>query len=182
MATYSDKAQPFLDLIAAYVFNDRAFRDWLVQGTSSEQGYEGSTPLIEEQKRTRWVHKPTKQPFWANYWCGRDRDCTCRIEGSKGLESDAIFFLRNDAGRTLAIHVEFKHPNEAFSFGQPEAYPLRAECFAQTHSARRTLNAHEDWMTVLFCGDEALDDPRLKCFDRVITHVQAANKIVEWPQ
>ena len=76
------------------------------------------------------------QPFWANYCCGRDSRCTSRIEGSKGLESDAIFFFRNSSHRVLAVHVEFKHPNEPFGFGQPDAYPLRAACFTKTHLER----------------------------------------------
>jgi hypothetical protein len=114
--------------------------------------------------------------------CGRDNRCTCRIEGSKGLESDAIFFLRNSSDRVLAVHVEFKHKNEAFSFGQPEAYPLRAACFARTHHERQTLNAHHDWATVIFCGAESLRDQRLSCFQRVITHGEAARMIRAYPE
>jgi hypothetical protein len=141
----------------------------------------GSSVLIDEQRAVRWRRKPTKQPFWANYWCGRDSRCTCRINGSKGLESDAILFFRNSSDRFLAVHVEFKHSNEAFGFGQPEAYPLRAACFAKTHHARRTLNAHDDWTTVVFCGAESLSDQRLSHFQRVITHGEAARVIRAYP-
>jgi hypothetical protein len=121
--------------------------------------------------------KPTKQPFWANYWCGRDSRCTCRIEGSTGIESDAIFFFWNSSDRVLAVHVEFKHANEAFSLGQADAYPRRADCFVRTHHERPTLNAHHDWTTVIFCGAEALLDQRLSNFQRVITHGEAARMI-----
>jgi len=69
------------------------------------------------------------------------------------------------------VHVEFKHPNEPFGYGQPEAYPLRAACFA-----------NDDWTTVIFCGAEALSDQRLSCFDRVITHDEAARMIPAYPK
>ena len=93
------------------------------------------------------------------------------------LSSDAIFFFRNSSRRVLAVHVEFKHVNEAFSFGQPEAYPLRAACFAKTYHERPTLNAHDDWTTIIFCGAELLSDKRLSCFQRIITHREAAQVI-----
>ena len=181
MTAYSGKAQPYLDAIAQAVFASQEVRNWLIRGTPSEQSYAGADVLIEEQRGVRWASKPTKQPFWANYWCGKDSRCVCRIEGSKGLESDAIFFLRNGAERTLAVHVEFKHPFESFGYGQPEAYPLRAACFARTHRERATLNAHHDWATVLFCGAECLSDERLSHFQRVITHEEAARVIPGYP-
>jgi|GEM_PF-1347580 len=181
MPAYSGKAQPYLDAIAAGVFTSAAVRTWLLSGTQHEATYAGSNALVDEQRSARWKSKPTLQPFWANYWCGKDSACTCRIVGSKGLESDAIFFLRNAAGRTLAAHVEFKHSREKFGYGQPEAYPLRAACFAATHSSRKTLNPHEDWMTVIFCGPEAISDPRLAAFQRVITHEEARRILPGYP-
>jgi hypothetical protein len=172
MPAYSGKAQRYLDAIAASVFASQHVRDWLIRDTPVESNYIGSSVLFDEQRAVRWCKKPTRQPFWANYWCGRDSQCTCRIEGSKGLESDAIFFFRNSLNRVLAVHVEFKHPNEAFGFGQPEAYPLRAACFSKTHPERSTLNAHHDWTTVIFCGGGSLSDPRLSNFQRVITQLK----------
>jgi hypothetical protein len=93
MPAYSGKAQPYLDAIAASVFTSREVRNWLIKGTPAEANYVGSSVLTEEQRALRWRAKPTKQPFWANYWCGPDSRCSCRIDGSKGLESDAIFFF-----------------------------------------------------------------------------------------
>jgi hypothetical protein len=177
MVAYSGKAQPNLDAIARGVFSDPSIRDWIVEGTPFESAYRGAGILIDEQRAKRWHAKQTIQPFWANYWCGKDSRCTCRIEGSKGLESDAIFFFRNALDRVLAVHIEFKHTGERFGFGQPEAYPLRAACFAQTHSERKTLNAHHDWTTVLFCGADALSDTRLHHFQRVITHSEAGKRL-----
>src|SRR5580658_10099968 len=103
MPAYSGKAQPYLDAIARGVFASSQVRIWLIKGTSAEPEYNDSTVLIDEQRAVRWRTKPTKQPFWANYWCGRDSRCTCRIEGSKGLESDAIFFFRNASVHVLAV-------------------------------------------------------------------------------
>ncbi|WP_426435900.1 hypothetical protein [Bradyrhizobium genosp. P] len=171
-----------MDAIANGVFSSQKVRDWLIKGTSVEAEYVGSSALFEEQRNVRWQQRPTKQPFWANYWCGKDSRCTCRIDGSKGLESDAIFFLRNSSKKVLAVHVEFKHAGEAFGFGQPEAYLLRAECFARTYSARPTINPHSDWTTVIVCGEDALLDERTSCFQRIITHDQAAVVIPGYPQ
>jgi len=181
MVAYSPKAQPYLDAIADGIFGYPDIRDWILERTPHENTYRGADVLIDEQRLVRWHSKPTKQPFWANYWCGRDVRCTCRIEGSKSLESDAIFFLRNASSRVLAVHVEFKHTGESFGFGQPEAYPLRAACFAKTHAQRKSLNAHNDWTTVLFGGEEVLSDPRSSNFQRVITHFEARRRIPGYP-
>ncbi|WP_024879747.1 MULTISPECIES: hypothetical protein [unclassified Methylosinus] len=182
MAAYSEKAQPFLDAIADAVFNSITVRDWLIRGTRAQAHYAGAPVLIDEQRAVRWRKKPTIQPFWANYHCGKDDRCTCRIAGSRSLESDAIFFFRNTLGHTLALHVEYKHPNEPFRPGQPEGYPLRAACFTKTHSQRPSLNAHDDWIAILFCGDETLRDSRSRNFDRVITHSEARGMIPSYPR
>ncbi|MBR0792153.1 hypothetical protein JQ631_23970 [Bradyrhizobium manausense] len=181
MPAYSSKAQPYLHAIAEGIFSSEKIRDWLISGTPAEVEYTGADVLRDEQRRVRWQKKQTKQPFWANYFCGKDARCTCRIEGSKGLETDAIFFLRSRSRRVLAVHAEFKHVNEAFGYGQPEAYPLRAACFAKTYQSRPTINPHHDWTTVLFCGEDALSDERISCFQRVITHTEAALAISAYP-
>jgi hypothetical protein len=181
MVAYSGKAQPYLDAIAEGVFGSPHIRDWILETTPHEAAYRGADVLIEEQRAVRWHAKPTIQPFWANYWCGKDSRCTCRIEGSKGLESDAIFFFRNGFGRVLAVHVEFKHTGENFQCGQPEAYPLRGACFARTHAERSTLNAHNDWTTILFCGTDALSDSRIMNFHRRITHSEARKRLANYP-
>jgi hypothetical protein len=178
MSAYSEKAQPYLEAIAESVFASQEFRDWLIRGTAVEANYIGSNVLIDEQRAKRG---PTKQPFWANYHCGRDSRCTCRIEGSRALESDAIFFFRNSVGRVLAVHIEFKHSKEPFRPGQPAAYERRADCFLKTYDERRTLNAHHDWTTVLFCGPEARADSQVSHFQRVITHTEAAIMIPTYP-
>jgi hypothetical protein len=181
MPAYAEKAQPYLDAIADAVFNSQGVRDWLIKGTSAESTYAGSRVLIDEQRAVRWRQKATKQPYWANYFCGRDSRCTCRIAGGKGLESDAIFFFRNSSKQILAVHVEFKHPNERFTFGQPEAYPLRAACFVKTWRERPTLNAHDDWTTVIFCDVKSVSDYTRTYFQRVITHDETGQMIATYP-
>jgi len=191
MSGYSAKAQPYLNAIAESVFTSQEVRDWLIKGTPMEANYLGSDVLIAEQEAVRWAKRRTKQPCWANYFCGLDSRCTCRIEGSKSLESDAIFFFRNrqptkkhegDSSRVLAVHIEFKHPREPFKFGQPEGYPLRAACFVKTHQMRETLNEHHDWTTVIFCDAESVLDQRvLSNFQRRITHDEAAGLIGGYP-
>lgn len=182
MPAYSGKAQPYLNAIAESVFTSQHVRDWLIRGTSAEPNYTGSSALVDEQRAVRWRTRPTIQPFWANYWCGLDSRCTCRIPDSKGLESDAIFFFRNSLNRILAVHLEFKHSGERFGYGQPEAYPLRAACFAKTYQTRQTLNAHHDWTTVVFCGAETASDARLRNFERVIYHAEAISVIAGYPK
>lgn len=180
LPAYSSKAQPYLDAIAEGIFSSEKIRDWLIKRTPVETEYLGAQVLFDEQRKVRWRKKRTKQPFWANYFCGKDSRCTCRIEGSKSLESDAIFFLRSRSNRVLAVHVEFKHAYEAFNYGQPEAYPLRAGCFAKYPPP--TINLHNDWTTVLFCGDDTLLDERISSFQRVITHNEAATVISGYPR
>lgn len=182
MVAYSGKAQPYLDAFAAAFFEAAEFRDWVLSGTQAAAEYTGADVLHDEQRAVRWAKKPTKQPFWANYWCGKDSKCTCRVDGSKGLESDAIFFLRNDAGRVLAVHLEFKHRGESFGFGQAQSYPLRAACFARTHAERKTVNAHDDWVCIVLCGSDAKVDPQLKHFDRAIFHEDVRERYQAFPK
>jgi len=85
MAGYSAKAQPFLDAIAEEMFSSTEFRDWVLRGTPHEANYRGADILIDEQQKVREKNKKTEQPFWANYWCGKDTKCTCRIPDSKSL-------------------------------------------------------------------------------------------------
>jgi hypothetical protein len=44
MAAYSEKAQPYLDAIAASVFASQDVRDWMIAGTPAEVSMQG--PLL----------------------------------------------------------------------------------------------------------------------------------------
>jgi hypothetical protein len=187
MSDYSAKAQPYLNVIAANVFLSQVFRDWLIVGTPAEAIYQGSSVLVDEQRAVRWRRKPTKQPFWSNYHCGLDAACKCRIPESKALESDAIFYFQNVSGRTLALHIEFKHRSELLKYGQSEAYPLRAMCFQERVLYGHPYSiAHDDWALAIFCDEDSLNDPRVQKFQRKISHVEAAEMMkhlgyVSWP-
>lgn len=187
MAGYSSKAQPYLDAIADGVFSSQDFRDWLVAGTPAAASYTGSFALFEEQRDLRWRKRTTKQPFWANYHCGRDGECVCRIDGSVALESDAVFYLRNTHRRTLALHIEFKHRGEPLRYGQSEGYALRAECFrSHFHHSHPYSLPHDDWTTIIFCDEGFLVDQRVTHFQHAISHQAAASKMMEltkllWP-
>lgn len=50
MASYSSKAQPYLDAIAEGVFGSPDVRDWLIKGTPAETEYSGASVLIDEQR------------------------------------------------------------------------------------------------------------------------------------
>ncbi len=175
----SPKAQPYLDAIAAAVFASQQVRDWLVAGTSLAQAYAGAKSLHEEQQRLR---PGTKQPFYCNYWCGKDSDCTCRVEGSRSLETDAMFFLEAVSGRRLGVHVEFKHPGESLGFGQAEGYPLRAACWADSGRCPRRVVPHHDWLAAISCGDAEAHSGPVAPFDRRIGHGEARRVIPNYPE
>jgi hypothetical protein len=168
-ARYSSWAQPYLDAIAAGVFGQQAVRDGLVAGTAMAGRYHGAQ-----------LRRGTRKPFWANLFCGRDAACTCRVPGSRALESDALFVLKAASGQRLAVHVEFKHPQEAWQPGQAEGYPLRAACWANRARCPARVVPHDDWLCVAFCGDGQA--AALAAFDRVISHAEAAVLNPDWPQ
>ena len=171
---YSARAQPFLDAIDAAVFGSAAVRDWLIKGTRHAAAYHGAASLHAEQRAERGQ---PRQPFFCNCWCGRDSRCTCRLAGSRALETDALFIVANAAGRRLAIYIEFKHPGERFSPGQAEGYPLRAACWASGTYRPRSVPPQDDWLCVVFAGDAAVSSPESAAFDRRIGHGEAASAI-----
>ena len=175
-ASYSFRAQPFLDAIADAVFSRQTVRDWLVAETHHAQVYTGAVSLHEQQERLR---PGTKLPFYCTYFCGKDPRCTCRIEGSRSLETDAMFFLEAGSGRRLGVHVEFKHAGESLRPGQADGYRLRADCWV--HHCPRTVVPHDDWLTVIFCGDAETQEPAETPFDRRIGHLEARKMIPGYP-
>ena len=97
------------------------------------------------------------------------------------MEIDAMFFLRNSEGKSLAVHVEMKRDREPLSIGQAEAYRLRAACFRDQRRVRKTLPFHDHFITVLFCGI-GTDVPWVKrYFDRVILHTDAQTAFPGYP-
>ncbi|OKO74665.1 hypothetical protein AC629_34730 [Bradyrhizobium sp. NAS80.1] len=175
---YQIKAQPYLAAIAAGVKTLLTSRQFLLLGTEYEQLYASAEPFWEEQWQARGK---MRCPFWTNYWFEPCRSCDCRIEGSVPTEIDALFFLGNDVGNTLAVHVEFKRDHEALSLGQAEAYRPRARCFRDQRRPRKGILKHDHALTVLFCGagtDLIIVAPH---FDRVISHTEAKGAFPGYP-
>jgi len=97
------------------------------------------------------------------------------------MEIDAMFFLKNAEGKTLAIHIEMKRDREFLSIGQAEAYRPRAACYRDQRRMRKGLLAHDHFVTVLFCGI-GTDIPWIeRHFDRVILHESARDMFPDYP-
>ena len=178
MAGYSNRAQPYLDAIARAAFAEARVRDWLLAGTRHAAGYAGAASPHTAQNALR---PNTKQPFYSNYWCGRDSRCTCRPAGSKGLETDMMLFLEAGSGRRLGLHPEFKAVGEKASFGQAEAYRMRVACWSGGSYRPGSVMPHQDWACVIVCRRVEHPGAELAHFDRVIDHAEAAAMIPGWP-
>jgi hypothetical protein len=178
---YQLAAQPYLVAIARGVRDSTASRAFLLQGTEYEQAYVDPEPLWREQWKRRDPINSMSCPFWSNYWYEPCQSCDCRVDGSVSMEIDAMFFLRNAAGKTIAVHVEMKRDRELLSIGQAEAYRPRAACFRDQRRVRKTLLSHDHFVTVLFCG-VGTDVPLVEqYFDRVILHENARNVFPGYP-
>ena len=178
MSAYSARAQPYLDALAAAVFAEVHVRDWLVAGTAMEGPYRGAASLHGEQAARR---RPMRQPFYCNYWCGRDRRCTCRVAGARGLETDMMVFLQAPTGRRLGISIEMKAPGDRLKPGQAACYALRAACWCEGRTGYAAIVPHDDWLTAILCPDADLDGPDIAAFDRAIGHGEAARIVTGWP-
>ena len=182
MTSYSERAQPYLDAIAQAIFSQERVRNWILIGTRHEAAYANAKCLYGEQEACR---RKIKQPFYCNYWCSwceSDTNCGIRFDGSRPIETDMMTFPESDKGRRLAMHIEFKRDGEILGFDQAEAYPFRAECWATNRYRPRSVMAHQDWLTAIFCGDDAKDSLAAAPFDRRIGHSEARSIIESYPR
>lgn len=178
---YQLAAQPYLDAIARGVRDNPASRAFLLEGTEYAQAYADAEPLWKDQWEMRDPTDSMKGPFWSNYWYEPCPSCDCRIDKSVSMEIDALFFLRNSEGKSIAVHVEMKRDREPLSIGQAEAYRLRAACFRDQRRVRKTLPLHDHFIAVLFCGI-GTDVSRVeRYFDRVILHTGARTGFPGYP-
>jgi len=175
---YQPKAQPYLGAIARGVRDKAASRAFLLKGTDHAEAYAGAELLWREQWDKR---RSMKCPFWSNYWYEPCQSCDCRIVDSVSMEIDAMFFLRNAEGTTLAMHIEMKRDGESLSTGQAEAYRPRAACYRDQRRARKGVLPHHHFITVLFCGIGTDIPLAERYFDRVILHECARNIFPEYP-
>ncbi|HEY5338537.1 MAG TPA: hypothetical protein VIJ85_10055 [Rhizomicrobium sp.] len=178
---YQPRAQPYLGAIARGFKESANARAFLLGDTKFFETYARAVPLWQEQWQMRDPTNSMLCPFWSNYWYNPCKSCDCRIDKSVSMEIDAMFFLRNSAARTLAIHIEMKRDAELLSIGQAEAYRPRAKCYRDQRRVRKGLPPHDDFLTVLFCGRGADVSFVEQHFDRVIFHERARDVFPGYP-
>jgi hypothetical protein len=175
---YSELELRYARPIANGVLENDAFRSWLLAGTKLGDGICQSLPVGRVQAELR--SQTMKNPYWFNYWCGKDARCACRI--GTGIETDILIILDCPSGRRLGLHIEIKRPGEHLGNGQAESYSRRAECWATPSTRPITVLPHQDYLTMLVCGRELERDPRLRFFDKVIFHDKIADQILPYPE
>jgi hypothetical protein len=178
MAAYSELELRYARPVAEAVLADPAFRRWLLCQTPFERTYFDAVPIGDEQARLR--SRGLKNPYWFNYWCGKDRRCSCRV--GTGIETDILIILASPQARRLAIHIEVKRPGEKLGDGQAESYRRRAACWASVETRPRTVPPHDEFITVLLAGRSLADDPLISLFDKVVFHDEVAGLIRPFPE
>ena len=179
---YQPAAQPYLEAIARGVKGSALTRRFLLEGTEHATLYADAWPLWREQWQRRDPANAMKCPFWSNYWYEPCSSCDCRIDASVSMEIDALFFLRNSAGNTLAVHVEMKRDHEPLAIGQAEAYRPRAACYRDQRRERTAVLPHDHFVTVLFCGSGTDLSSAQKHYDIMILHDFARTAIAGYPR
>lgn len=179
MAAYSSYELGFARPIAESLLSDSEFLEWVLNGTRFSS--RGATP-VDAAQQLSLRNKGLKNPYWFNYWCGKDKMCLCRESPEKsGIETDILIVCDLEAGIRGAIHVEVKPPGEKLLDGQAESYPRRAWCWSNSQSRPRTVLPHSEAVTILACGRELNSDERTKCFDKVVFHDDLRNRIANYP-
>lgn len=174
MARYSDLELRYARPVAQAILDDPTFRDWFLTDT----GHVGARPIGPVQGSLR--SSTMKNPYWFNYWCGKDSRCACRI--GTGIETDILLVMDTKADRRLGLHIEVKRQGEQLGDGQAESYPRRAACWANSATRPRTVAPHDEFLTMLVCGRELAKDERVRFFDKVVFHDQIAERIRPYPE
>jgi hypothetical protein len=155
------------------------FRQWLLAGTKHETSAREIRHVGEKVQRE--LRSPTmKNPYWFNYWCGKDSKCACRI--GTAIETDILLIFDCVNRRRLGLHIEIKRPGDELGEGQAETYPRRAACWATPGTKPRTVPPHQDFLTMLICGRNLEFDERIKYFDKTVFHDEVAMKIPVYPE
>jgi hypothetical protein len=179
MAAYSEQELRYARPIAQAIEEDSGFRKWLFAGTRHGNALLHARPVEKNVQRS--LRSPTlKNPYWFNYWCGKDSRCVCRI--GTGIETDILFILDYADNQRLGLHIEIKPPGEHLGNGQAESYPRRAACWANPTTRPRTIPPHQEFLTVLICGRELAADKRIQNFDKVVFHDDVAQRITIYPE
>lgn len=179
MAAYSESELRYARPVAKAILENSAFRCWLLTGTKYENAASDVHPVEEDIQRR--LRSPTmKNPYWFNYWCGKDSKCSCRI--GTGIETDILLIFDCANHRRLGLHIEIKRPGDRLGDGQAESYSRRAKCWADPDTKPRTVPLHQDFLTMLVCGRELVSDKRLQFFDKVVFHDEVAKRIQVYPE
>ena len=178
MVSYSALELRYARPFAQAILESSGFRQWLLAGTKHECSALLARPIGEIQGSLR--SPAMKNPYWFNYWCAKDSECTCRV--GTGIETDILLVLDCANRRKLGLHIEIKRPGEQLGDGQAEAYPRRAACWANPNTRPNTVVPHHDFLTMLICGRELGSDVRLKFFDKVVFHDEVAQRIKVYPE
>ena len=120
---YSELELRYARPLASGLIANPGFREWMLLGTRHEGLARELQHDAHEQQTLRGRPSMTN-PYWFNYWCGKDRKCECRL--GTAVETDILLIFRHTAHRGLAIHVEVKRPGDTLGDGQAETYPRRA--------------------------------------------------------
>jgi hypothetical protein len=177
MAKYSESELRYARPVAQAILDSGAFRQWLLAGTKHENSARQARPVGQIQGDLRSPRM--KNPYWFNYWCGKDSKCACRI--GTGIETDILLIFDCANDRRLGLHIEIKRPGEQLGDGQAESYPRRAACWANSNTRPKTVLLHQDFLTMLICGRELASDRRHQFFDKVVFHDDVAARIQPYP-
>lgn len=176
---YSELELKYARPIANAILQDRSFRMWIFKGTAFQELAADAIPVGDAQGKLRSPN--LKNPYWFNYWCGRDSKCMCRAKEG-GIETDILLVLKCVDGDCLALHVEIKRPGDCLGRGQAESYPRRGACWANPETRPRTVYPHKFFMTLLVCGRELQESRDINHFDRVIFHDEVMDFISPYPE
>jgi len=178
LAAYSEKELKYARPIANAILERCEFREWLLAGTKYELISKKTIPIGNLQAKLR--SPGIKNPYWFNYWCGKDNNCSPRI--GTGIETDVLLILDCANGRNLALHLEIKRPGETLGNGQAESYPRRAACWANSSTKQKTVWPHQDYLTILVCGRDLSADRNIRYFDKVVFHDEVKQILNDYPE
>lgn len=178
-AGYSELELRYARPLAAALIADADFRDWVLSGTRHERLARTAFHDAERQRLRRNLPS-MKNPYWFNYWCGKDRRCTCRV--GTAVETDILLIFACEDETDLAVHIEVKRPNDTLGDGQAVTYSRRAACWATDATRPPRIVPHSAFVTVLACGANLVSDPDLVYFDKVIFHDDIAKRLHPYPE
>jgi hypothetical protein len=173
---YSEQELKYAPPLAQAILENTTFRKWIFSGTAYED--QAPHPVGDLQGSLR---SPTmKNPYWFNYWCGKDSRCACRI--GTGIETDILLVFDCASSQRVGLHIEIKRPRERLANGQAESYPRRAACWASPATRPKTVLEHDNFITMIACGREAIQDERLRYFDKILYHDDIAKLLPIYPE